>query len=225
LNGKILLAEDDPALAKILSDLLQREGYTLDKSAAGESALIKSRSSMFDLLILDTRLPLNNGFNLCRDLRQQGCDTPIVIVLEQGSKAQDRVLGLRLGADDCLTKPLDPSELLARIEAILRRSRVPLLRYRFGSVDVDFRTAEIVKDGSIVTLPGKQLELLQVLITHRGSILSREELLQRIWKYRLGVSSRTVDVHVAALRQKLEANPESPRYILTIRGAGYKFAP
>ena len=224
VSARILLATNELDFAKELGDLLDLDGYSLDIAKDGEGAMALALSSAYDLLILEMKLPVKTGLNVCRDLRQQGFDIPIILLAtERGPR--DRSLALKLGADDCLTKPFDLSELTARVEAILRRYRVPLLRYRFGEVEVDFGSANVLRTGVPVTLPAKQFELLRILIDHRGRALTREDLLERVWKYCPGVSSRTVDVHIASLRQKLEITPESPRYILTIRGLGYKFSP
>jgi two-component system alkaline phosphatase synthesis response regulator PhoP len=149
-------------------------------------------------------------------------------MLTAKSQLVDRVVGLKLGADDYLSKPFEPPELLARIEALLRRVKreklAPVEKYQFGTVDVDFEKAEVIRDGAPVPLTGKELELLRYLVDHRGNVVAREELLESVWQYQPGVSSRTIDVHVAWLRQKLEVNPAIPKYIHTVRGVGYRFS-
>jgi len=173
-------------------------------------------------------LPGKNGFDICREIRSTGSDVAI-LMLTAKTQIIDRVVGLKLGADDYLTKPFDPSELLARVEALLRRARKenlrPVLRYQFGVVQLDFEKAEALKNGVPVSLAGKEMQLLRYLIDHRGKVLSRDELLQEVWEYQSDVSTRTVDVHIAWLRQKLEANPQAPKHILTVRGSGYRFSP
>jgi two-component system alkaline phosphatase synthesis response regulator PhoP len=181
----------------------------------------------FDLIILDVMLPGKNGFEVCRELRQQGKDVA-VLMLTAKTQVVDRVVGLKLGADDYLTKPFDPAELLARVEALLRRvkkeDRPAVVRFQFGHVEADFESGEVRKEGALVSLAGKELHLLRYLIDHRGKVVSREELLENVWAYQSGVSSRTIDVHVAWLRQKLEENPQRPRHIHTVRGVGYRFS-
>src|SRR3954469_13579206 len=148
-------------------------------------------------------------------------------MLTRRTEGIDRVVGLKLGADDSLTKPFDPSELIARMEALLRRVHkeklTPVLRFQFGNVQVDFEKSEVIKDGTPVSLAGKEIQLLRYLIDHRGKVITRDEMLKDIWEYQPTVSSRTVDVHVAWLRQKLEDNPQTPKHILTVRGTGYRF--
>ena len=182
----------------------------------------------FDVIILDVMLPGKSGLDVCRELRECGKDV-VILMLTAKTQLTDRVAGLKLGADDYLTKPFEPPELLARIEALLRRVRkgelAPLVRYQFGEVDVDFERAEVHKRGSPVSLAGKELELLRYLVNHRGQIVSRDELLESVWQYQANVLSRTVDVHVAWLRQKLEDQPQAPRHIQTVRGVGYRFSP
>ncbi len=150
-------------------------------------------------------------------------------LLTAKSQLTDRVVGLKLGGDDYLTKPFEPPELLARIEALLRRIQkrklTPVVRFAFGNVEVDFRDGSVIKDARPVSLAGKELELLRYLIDHRGEVVSREQLLEGVWEYQPGVSSRTIDVHVAWIRQKLEDNPGKPRHIHTVRGVGYRFTP
>jgi two-component system, OmpR family, alkaline phosphatase synthesis response regulator PhoP len=228
MNSRILLIEDEPGLVLTLTDLLQAEGYTVDHAGEGISGLAKATGQPFDVIILDVMLPGKNGFDICREVRSTGSDVAI-LMLTAKTQIVDRVVGLKLGADDYLTKPFDPSELLARVEALLRRARKenlrPVLRYQFGAVLLDFEKAEALKNGVPVSLAGKEMQLLRYLIDHRGKVLSRDELLQEVWEYQSDVSTRTVDVHIAWLRQKLEVNPQSPKHILTVRGSGYRFSP
>ena len=226
MSSRILLVEDEPGLVMTLSDLLTAEGYETSSAADGVTGLARATNEHFDLIILDLMLPGKNGLTVCRELRQQGNDTAI-LMLTAKSQLTDRVVGLKLGGDDYLTKPFEPPELLARIEALLRRVQkqnlTPVTRFSFGNVTVDFRDGSVQKDGQPVNLAGKELELLRYLIDHRGQVVSREELLEGVWAYQPGVSSRTIDVHVAWLRQKLEDNPANPRHIHTVRGVGYRF--
>ena len=228
MSSRILLIEDEPGLVLTLSDLLAAEGYEVETATDGPRGLAKAASRPFDLIILDVMLPGKSGFDVCRDIRQQGSDIAI-LMLTAKTQVIDRVVGLKLGADDYLTKPFDPAELLARVEALLRRVHkeglMPVLRFQFGSVEVDFEKGEVLKDSSPVNLAGKEIQLLRYLIDHRGKVLSREELLKHVWEYQPEVSTRTVDVHIAWLRQKLENNPQFPKHILTVRGSGYRFSP
>jgi two-component system, OmpR family, alkaline phosphatase synthesis response regulator PhoP len=228
MNSRILLVEDEPGLVLTLSDLLAAENYTVESARDGVTGLTRAASEPFDLVILDVMLPGKNGFDVCRDLRQQGKDVP-VLMLTAKSQLTDRVVGLKLGADDYLIKPFEPEELLARVEALLRRVKkgklAPVVKYQFGTVEVDFERGDVRKDGRPISLAGKELELLRYLIDHRGQVVSREALLEAVWQYQPGVSSRTIDVHVAWLRQKLEDTPQNPRHIHTVRGIGYRFAP
>jgi Response regulators consisting of a CheY-like receiver domain and a winged-helix DNA-binding domain len=227
MNSQILLIEDEPGLVLTLSDLLEAEGYRVETALDGPSGLQKALSAKFDLLILDIMLPGKNGLEICRELRQHGSDVAI-LMLTAKTQVIDRVVGLKLGADDYLTKPFEPSELLARIEALLRRVRKnnlsPVSRFQFDSVQIDFERGEVLRDGAKVNMAGKELQLLRYLIDHRGQVVSREDLLKYVWEYQSAVSSRTIDVHMAWLRQKLEDNPQIPRYFQTVRGVGYKFA-
>jgi len=226
MSSNILLVEDEPGLSLTVSDLLVAEGYTVDTAMDGPTGLKKGMTRAFDLILLDVMLPGKNGFDVCKELRQHGCDTA-VLMLTAKTQVVDRVVGLRLGADDYLAKPFDPAELLARVEALLRRvtkkKRVPVARFEFSNVTVDFESWQVSKNGEPVTMAAKEMQLLRYLIDRRGSIVSREELLQNIWEYQSDVSSRTIDVHIAWLRQKLEENPQSPRHIHTVRGVGYQF--
>jgi two-component system, OmpR family, alkaline phosphatase synthesis response regulator PhoP len=226
MSSRILLVEDEPGLSLTVTDLLEAEGYQVDTAMDGPTGLAKAGTGEYDAVILDVMLPGKSGFDVCRELRQKGCDTAI-LMLTAKTQVVDRVVGLKLGADDYLAKPFDPSELLARVESLLRRvpkkKRIPVAQFEFGNVSADFALGQVHKKGELVTMAAKELQLLRYLIDRRGTVVSREELLQNVWEYQAEVSSRTIDVHVAWLRQKLEDNPQSPQYIHTVRGVGYRF--
>jgi two-component system alkaline phosphatase synthesis response regulator PhoP len=227
MDAKILVVEDEVALATTIKDRFRKEGYSVSVTGDGESALNLAARDKFDLIVLDIMLPGQSGLEVCRKLRQLGSVTPI-LMLTARRQLTDKVTGLRAGADDYLTKPFQMAELLARIEALLRRAvhggEPKTFRYQFGSVQVDLRRTEVVRDGEPVVLSAKEFQLLRYFIEHRDATLSREELLREVWGYGTTPSSRTVDVHVAWLRQKLERDPKSPQLILTVVGLGYKFA-
>ena len=227
---RILLVEDELGLVMTLSDRLTSEGYAVVTAQDGETGLARATNETFDLIILDVMLPHRGGFDVCRDLRQRGVGTPIIMLTARG-QITDKVVGLKIGADDYVTKPFEMMELLARVEAQLRRASVSLGGgtlsnevYQFGDVRVDFRRAEAYRGEEVVDLSAKEFKLLRYLIEHRGAALSRDELLNEVWGYDAAVSTRTVDVHVAWLRQKLEPNQRHPQFILTIHGLGYKFS-
>ena len=223
---RILLVEDEPGLVLTLRDRLTKEGYAVETSADGESGLERAAGEAFDLVLLDVMLPRLGGFDVLKELRRRSVETP-VIMLTARSQIVDKVVGLKLGADDYVTKPFEMMELLARIEAKLRRAPVaphPSEGYQFGGVRIDFRKAEVTKDGEPLELSAREFQLLKYFIEHRGATLTREELLNEVWGYNAMPSTRTVDVHVAWLRQKIEPNARHPQYILTIHGMGYKFA-
>ncbi len=227
MSRRILLVEDEPGLLMTLTDRLQSEGYTVETAADGEAGFTRAAGEAFDLIILDVMLPRKNGFDVCRDLRQQSLTTPIIMLTARG-QVVDKVVGLKIGADDYVTKPFEMMELLARIEACLRRAPAPEAEaspdiYQFGLVRADFRRAEVVRAGERVELSAREFKLLQYLVAHRGATISRDELLNEVWGYDAMPSTRTVDVHVAWLRQKLEPNPHYPQFILTVHGLGYKF--
>jgi two-component system alkaline phosphatase synthesis response regulator PhoP len=229
VSKRILFVEDEPGLVMTLTDRLRNEGYTVETAYDGETGLARATSERFDALILDVMLPRKSGFDVCRDLRQRGVLTPLIMLTARG-QVVDKVVGLKLGADDYLTKPFEMSELLARLEALLRRALPapelgphPSEVYQFGPVRVDFRRAEVEHAGKAVELSALEFRLLRYFIEHRGATLSRDELLNEVWGYNALVSTRTVDVHVAWLRQKVESNPRHPRFILTVHGLGYKF--
>src|SRR5260370_9553787 len=225
LKRRILLVEDEESLVLTIRDRLLAEGYEVACAMDGDTAFRLASESAFDLVLLDVGLPGRKGFDVCRDLRERKVDSPILMLTARG-QIVDRVLGLKLGADDYLTKPFDMMELLARIEALFRRSRAVAdapSTYLFGSVRVDFLRADAVKDGAPVAFSSLELKLLRYFIERRGVLLSRDELLDKVWGYDAMPVTRTVDVHVASLRQKLEPNPSRPELILTVHGSGYKF--
>ncbi|HEX7150778.1 MAG TPA: response regulator transcription factor [Thermoanaerobaculia bacterium] len=223
---RVLLVEDEEALILTLQDRLVSEGYDVTVATDGETALDLGTHKPFDAIVLDVALPKKNGFDVCRDLRARGVQTPILMLTARGQLI-DRVLGLKLGADDYLTKPFEMMELLARIEALLRRARTLTASsadaYSFGNVEADFRRAEVRRDGVALELSVLELKLLRYLVEHRGSVLTRDELLEKVWGYDAMPVTRTVDVHIASLRQKLEPNPARPEFIITVHGMGYKF--
>ena len=225
LRRRILLVEDEESLVVTLRDRLQSEGYDVEVAVDGDTAVEMGARPQFDLLILDVALPRRNGLDVCRDLRGRGVQTTLLMLTARG-QIVDRVVGLTLGADDYLTKPFDMSELLARIEALLRRARAAAASADavvFGAVHADFRSAVVLRGGAPVELSGLELKLLRYFVEHRGALLTRDELLEKVWGYDAMPVTRTVDVHVASLRQKLETNPSRPEHIVTVHGLGYKF--
>jgi len=224
---RILLVEDEAGLILTLTDRLRSEGFDVTSAADGEQGLSFALSESFDLIILDVMLPKKNGLDVCRDLRQKNIHTPILMLTAKGETI-DKVLGLKLGADDYLTKPFEVMELLARIEALLRRSPQTMNNspdtFRFGDVQIDFRRAEVLKNNQPLELSAIEFKLLQYLIENRGAVHSRDKLLDEVWGYDAMPTTRTVDVHVAWLRQKLETNPKHPQFIQTVHGLGYKFS-
>lgn len=222
---KILLIEDEAGLILTLTDRLRSENFVVKSSTDGESGLSSALSENFDLIILDVMLPKKNGYDVCRDLRQKNVATPILMLTAKG-ETLDKVLGLKLGADDYLTKPFEVIELLARVEALLRRSPAPhnsAENFSFGNVAINFKRAEVTKNNSPVELSAMEFKLLQFFIENGGTVHSRDRLLDAVWGYDAMPSTRTVDVHVAWLRQKLEDNPKYPQFIQTVHGFGYKF--
>ena len=223
---RVLLIEDEPGLVLTLTDRLRSEGYDVGSATDGNAGLALAERDAWDVILLDVMLPGKGGFDVCRDLRQRGIATPIVMLTARG-QVVDKVLGLKLGADDYLTKPFDMMELLARIEVQLRRSAASTsdpVHLRFGDVVVDTRKAEVTRNGAVVEMSAREFLLLKYLIEHRGETLSREQLLNDVWGYHSMPSTRTVDVHVAWLRQKIEPNPRHPQFILTVHGLGYRFS-
>lgn len=224
--SRVLLIEDEPGLVLTLTDRLRSEGYEVDSASDGIAGLAAATREAWDVILLDVMLPGRGGFDVCRDLRQRGVQTPVIMLTARG-QIVDKVLGLKLGADDYLTKPFDMLELLARIEVQLRRAPTSDPDggcLRFGEVVVDTRRAEVTRGGIALDLSAREFLLLKYFIEHRGEVLSREQLLNDVWGYHAMPSTRTVDVHVAWLRQKIEPNPKHPQYIRTLHGLGYRFA-
>jgi two-component system alkaline phosphatase synthesis response regulator PhoP len=226
MNSRILLVEDEAGVALIVSDLLRANGHHVEHAGDGDLGLRRANEERFDLLILDVMLPGKSGFEICHAVRERGFDGAILMLTARG-QVRDRVDGLRTGADDYLIKPYDPDELVARVAALLRRVHkqelTPVMRVEFGKIVADFSTMEFFRGKKSLSLTAKEAELLRLLINNRGQILSREKILQQVWREQPFITPRTVDVHIAWLRQKIEDNPESPRHIITSRGEGYRF--
>jgi two-component system alkaline phosphatase synthesis response regulator PhoP len=211
-----------------VGDRLRNEGYAVECAANGEEGFEKATQMPFDLIILDVMLPRKSGFVVCKDIRQAGLITPILMLTARG-QTSDKVNGLKIGADDYVTKPFNMLELMARVEALLRRAPSrPVVQtdgFDIGSIHVDLVGTEATRDGEVVNLSAREFQLLRYFIEHRGATLSRDELLRQVWGYSADMYTRTVDVHVASLRQKLEEDPKQPKFILTVQGLGYKFKP
>ena len=225
MDKKILIVEDEAGLATTLKDRLRKEGYLVNVAKDGLSGFNLAVAEPFDLIVLDWMLPGQSGLTVCQKLREGGSSTPI-LMLTARRQLTDKVAGLKTGADDYLSKPFHMAELLARIEALIRRGQpaTAAARHQFGTVCVDLRRTEVSRDGRAVSVSAKEFQLLRYFVEHRGTTLSRDELLREVWGYEVTPSSRTVDVHVAWLRQKLEKDPRNPQFILTVVGLGYKFA-
>lgn len=223
----LLFVEDEPAFAVGLMDRLKSEGYEVEWAPTGTAGFSLALARPFDLIVLDVMLPGKNGFDICRDLRREGINTPVLMLTARG-EVVDRVVGLKLGADDYVQKNCEPVELMARIEALLRRSAgggaASPSHVQIEDLSVDLRKHEVTRAGEKLTLSPVEFRLLEYLIERRGAIVTREELLERVWGMRGDTLSRTVDVHVAGLRKKIEADSRYPRLLLTVKGTGYKLA-
>jgi two-component system, OmpR family, alkaline phosphatase synthesis response regulator PhoP len=226
MTERVLVVEDEEDLRMTLSDRLKGEGYAVEFAADGAEGLRRAVSGSCDLIILDVMLPHKNGFDVCRDIRKAGITAPILMLTARGQLV-DKVLGLKIGADDYLTKPFEMLELLARMEALLRRGvaqpHEPSGIQQFGSIQVDFRGTAVFREGKVVPLSAREFRLLRYFVQNRGTTLSREVLLRDVWGYSEDTFTRTVDVHVGSLRQKLEPDPKQPSMIVTVPGLGYKF--
>ncbi|MEO7086015.1 MAG: response regulator transcription factor [Gemmatimonadaceae bacterium] len=228
---RILIVEDNPDLAFGLRTGLEIEGYEVQVAENGEAGLDRAQKWGPDLVMLDLMLPGMDGYRVLKSIRDGGCDVPVLILTARGEEA-DKVLGFRLGADDYVTKPCGVLELLARVGALLRRSRLPDHKpgatdglERFGNVEINPASRTVTRDGTPVALSPKEFDLLLALIRRRGAVASRVELLREVWDHRVEVMTRTVDIHIAELRRKLEDDPSQPRHILTVWKAGYRLEP
>lgn len=221
---RILVVEDEPAIALGLEDDLKLDGYEVELVADGIAATRRASDGAFDLIVLDVMLPGRDGLDVCRELRRRDIRTPILMLTARAHEAE-KVLGLELGADDYVTKPFGTRELRARIKALLRRAAAPQVGevVRFGDVEVDFGRGELRRAGVTMELTPLEFKLLEVFVRSRGRVISRESLLDQAWGPQTFASRRVVDNHIANLRRKIEADPASPRYLLNVRGLGYRF--
>jgi len=220
---RILVVEDEPYIALGLKSDLALEGYEVEVARDGESAFERARQEPFDLILLDVMLPRKDGFAVCRELRHHGVRTPIIMLTAKTQEAE-KVLGLELGADDYVTKPFSPLELRARVQAVLRRvsGEAPEV-YRFGDVEVDFTRAEVRRKGTVVATSALEFKLLTAFIHRRGRLLTRDRLLDEVWGPDGGPTDRAIDNHIMNLRRKIEPHPDRPRYLVSVRGLGYRF--
>lgn len=220
---RILVVEDEVSIALALGDDLRREGYLVEIVADGETASRRAQSEQWDLILLNVMLPRRDGFEVCRDLRHAGIRTPILMLTAKTHEAE-KVMGLELGADDYVTKPYSARELRARIKALLRRNTAETVEvYRFGDVELDFARCELRRDGKVVELTALEFKLLAAFVRQRGRVLTRQQLLDEVWGSGTFVTERVVDNQVTSLRKKIEPDPERPRYLVSLRGLGYRF--
>jgi len=225
MYAKILIIEDEEGMRTLLGDRLRSEGCAVEYGIDGTQGFEKATSAAFDLIILDVMLPGMSGIDVCRRIRSSGMATPILMLTARG-QIEDKVTGLRIGADDYVTKPFDIRELLARIEVLLRRvqpAEPHAAIHQFGPLRIDLLGTEVSLHGTVVNLSAREFQLLRYLVLHRGKTLTREELLKEVWDYSADAYTRTVDVHIASLRTKLGAAPECSNLIQTVKGIGYKF--
>jgi DNA-binding response OmpR family regulator len=228
VGRSVLVVEDDKAMSVALCDGLASEGFKVVCASNGEDGLSLATERTPDVVILDVMLPRLNGLDVCRKLRAAGDDVPIIMLTARGQEA-DKVLGLKLGADDYVTKPFSFLELVARVEAVLRRSASPRPEpaateaYEFGDVRIDFAHHEAAKGGKPLVLSPREFLIMAYLVTHRGAVITRDQLLDAVWGYDNMPFTRTVDTHVAKLRKKIEEDPANPRYLITLHRLGYKF--
>jgi len=220
---RILVVEDEPAIAFGLEADLKTEGYDVEVVGDGEAATRRAREGKFDLILLDVMLPRKDGFEVCRELRRAGFKIPIILLTAR-SQEVEKVMGLEWGADDYVTKPFSPPELRARIKAVLRRtSGEDELIYRFGDAEVDFARCELRREGKTVEITSLEFKLLTAFIRNRGRVLSRQRLLDEVWGPGTFITDRVVDNHIVTLRKKIEPEPHAPRYLVNVRGLGYRF--
>lgn len=222
---RILIVEDEPAMVAGLRDNFEYEGYQVISAEDGVSGLERALADEPDLVLLDVMMPKMSGLDLCKQLKARRPSVPIIMLTARGQEI-DKVVGLELGADDYITKPFSVRELMARVKAVLRRvspATAPPEVYRFSDIEVNIRSNEVLRAGSPVDLSAKEFALLAYFISHPAETLTRDRLLDAVWGYENYPNTRTVDTHIVHLRQKLESQPEEPRFILTVHGSGYKF--
>ncbi len=220
---RILVVEDDPGIALGLEDDLTLEGYNVEVVGDGAAGSTRAREGAFDLIVLDVMLPKKDGFEVCRELRRSGLTTPIIMLTAKAHDAE-KVMGLELGADDYITKPFSPAELRARVKAVLRRATSNEVEaYRFGDVEVDFGRFELRRGGEVVPVTPTELKILSVFVRNRGRALNRIELTDLVWGHGTAITPRVVDTHIANLRKKIERDPAKPRFVIGVRGVGYRF--
>ena len=227
MHARILIVEDEESLRSFLGDRLRSEGYSVEFGTNGKEGFERATSRAFDLIILDIMLPQMDGFELCRRIREAGMATPTLILTARG-QLEDKLKGLKIGADDYVTKPFEVRELLARIEALLRRTLPPqshVSLYQFGSLQIDLLGTAAILNGTALSLSAREFQLLRYLAEHAGKTLSREELLREVWGYSADAYTRTVDVHIASLRTKLRGDVQASNLIQTVKGLGYKLTP
>ena len=225
MKSKILIVEDEPAMVAGLRDNFEYEGYEVISAEDGVSGLERALADSPDLVVLDVMMPRMSGLDVCKQLKAKRPAVPIIMLTARGQEI-DKVVGLELGADDYVTKPFSIRELMARVKAVLRRASTSAAAaevYRFSDVEVNVRSNEVRRNGELVDLSSKEFALLSYFISHPVETLSRDRLLDAVWGYENYPNTRTVDTHIVHLRQKLEPNPEEPRFILTVHGSGYKF--
>ena len=221
--SRIQIVEDERDLAAGLADDLRVEGYDVEVASDGETATRRAREESWNLILLDIMLPRKDGFEVCRELRRSGNRTPIIMVTAKAEEAE-RVLGLEIGADDYITKPFSARELRARVKAMLRRTEAETPKtYRFGDVEVDFSRGVLRRAGKPVEITALEMKLFEAFIGARGRILSRQQLLDAAWAGDVFVADRAVDFHIVQLRRKIEPEPKKPRYLVSVRGLGYRF--
>ncbi|MEA2491879.1 MAG: two-component system, OmpR family, alkaline phosphatase synthesis response regulator PhoP [Acidobacteriota bacterium] len=226
MSNRILIVEDDPAMSVALRDGFEFEKHTVEMAADGVEGLRLAAGGDHDLIILDVMLPKKSGLDVCRELRKLGSHTPIIMLTARGQEI-DKIVGLKLGADDYVTKPFSFMELLARVEAVLRRTIRPSAgeEFGFGDVQLDFRTYQATKRGDALDLTPREFRILRYFIDHSDEVVSREALLNHVWGYDSSAFTRTVDTHMARLRQKVENVPAEPKHLITVHRVGYKFVP
>lgn len=223
--ARILVVEDEPTIAIGLQDDLELEGYQVEVVSDGATAATRALQGGYDLILLDIMLPGKDGFTVCRELRRAGLHTPIIMLTAKGQEV-DKVTGLELGADDYITKPFSPRELLARVKAVLRRASQPpqpARVCRFGDITVDFGRFEVLRKGKKVELTAMEFKLLRAFLEHRGQVLSINQLLEQVWGQDVFLTDRVIYTHVNNLRNKIEEDPRRPRLLVSVRGIGYRF--